>query len=118
MYLCKEVEFASAFTFLYSIREGTPAAIMENQVPRDVAKKRFDKLIKVIHPISLKINRMHVGSEAEVLVENVSKNDPNLLSGRLNNNLLVHFKGDKNLIGEIVKIKIVDCKTFYLTGNL
>lgn len=113
----KEVMFSNAYTFLYSIRSGTPAANLKGQVPEHIAKERFNKLLDVLKPICYEINKRQVGTLQKVLVENVSKNDKSFLSGRLDNNTIVHFKGDKNLIGEIIDIKITDCKTFYLTGE-
>ena len=116
--LVKEVGFASAFTFLYSTRSGTPAANMEGQVEIGDAKARFNKLLEVLNPISYEINKKQIGTVQRVLVESVSKNDNSILSGRADNNMIVHFSGDENLIGEIVDIKITDCKTFYLMGDL
>ncbi|MCL1936110.1 MAG: tRNA (N6-isopentenyl adenosine(37)-C2)-methylthiotransferase MiaB [Defluviitaleaceae bacterium] len=115
--LMKEVEYSNAYTFIYSKREGTPAAIMEDQIPENIIKERFNKILDMMKPITLKINRKQIGKTVKVLVETVSKNDKNLLTGRLDNGLLVHFKGCESLIGEIVNVHIDDCKTFYLMGT-
>ena len=115
--LIKEVEFASAYTFLYSKRIGTKAATMETQIPEHTAKERFDKVLNALKPISLKINQTQVGTTQSVLAENQSKNDPALLTGRLQNGLLVHFEAGPELIGQIFDIDIIDCKTFYLIGG-
>ena len=115
--LIKEVEFSNAYTFIYSKRDGTPAASMQNQVPESIAKERFNKVLEALSPISLKINRSQVGTIGTALVESVSKNDKTLVTGRLDNNLLVHFKGCESQIGTLVNVKITDCKTFYLIGE-
>ena len=116
--LVKEVEFDSAFTFLFSIREGTKAAGMEEQVPDDIKHRRFQELLDVLHPIGLEANKKFIGEELEVLVEDVSKNDPNKLNGRTRNNKLVHFKANKDIIGTIARVRIDDVKTFTLEGSI
>lgn len=116
--LVKEVKFDSAYTFLYSIREGTQAANMDEQIPDDVKHRRFQKLLDVLHPIGLESNEKLIGKVLEVLVEDISKNDPNKLNGRTRNNKLVHFEASKDIIGTIVKVKIDDVKTFTLEGSL
>ena len=114
--LIKQVEYSNAFSFIYSKREGTPAALME-QVPEHVVKERFAKVLDVLKPISLKINRQQIGTTGQVLVESLSKNDATLVSGRLDNGLLVHLPGTPAMIGQFVSVKIVDCKTYYLIGE-
>ncbi|MGN1318280.1 MAG: tRNA (N6-isopentenyl adenosine(37)-C2)-methylthiotransferase MiaB [Lachnospirales bacterium] len=114
----KKARFSGAFTFIYSKRTGTPAAIMEDQVEEKEAKKNFNLVLDALNPIVLELNRERVGKTYKVLVEDVSANDSEFVTGRLTDNSLVHFKGDSNLIGEIVDVKIVDCKTFYLVGEL
>lgn len=116
--LVKEVEYDSAFTFIYSKREGTRAARMENQVDDKVKHERFQKLTEVLYEISLKKNKQLEGQTLEVLVEEVSKNNPEYLTGRTRTNKLVHFKGDKSLIGTMVNVKIDTAKTFFLEGSL
>ena len=114
----KKVKFDSAFTFLYSIREGTPAATMENQIDDEIKSKRFKKLLDTLHPIGYEQNRQLEGKILDVLVEDISKNDETMLSGRTRNNKLVHFKGDKKLIGTIVNVKIIHAKTWTLEGEI
>ena len=116
--LVKECEFDSAYTYLYSVREGTKAAEMEDQVPDDVKHIRFNKLLDILYPIGLKKNQEILGQTLEVLVEDISKNNEEVLSGRSRNSKLVHFKGDKDLIGKIVKVKIENCTTFTLEGTM
>ena len=118
LFLVQQVRYSNAFTFLYSKRTGTKAATMDGQVESSIATERFNKLLSILKPISYEINQEQVGTIQKVLIEDISKNDKELLTGRLDNNLLVHFKGDKNLIGQIKDIKITDCKTFYLLGEL
>ena len=114
----KKARFSGAFTFIYSKRTGTPAAIMENQVSEQEAKKNFNKVLDALNPIILELNQQRVGKTYKVLAEDVSANDSDYITGRLTDNSLVHFKADKSLIGEIVDVKITGCKTFYLTGEL
>ncbi len=114
----KKAKFSGAFTFIYSKRTGTPAAIMENQVPESEAKKNFNKVLNALNPIILELNKKRVGKTYKVLAEDISTNDSDYITGRLEDNSLVHFKGDKSVIGSIVDVKITDCKTFYLVGEL
>lgn len=113
--MVKKVEYDSAFTFLYSIREGTKAAKMENQVPDNVKHERFDRLLEVLYPIVLDKNKQCIGKVFPVLVE--SKNDDKL-TGRTEHFRLVHFKGSKDLIGDIVNVKITNVKTFHTVGEI
>ncbi|MBY6898069.1 tRNA (N6-isopentenyl adenosine(37)-C2)-methylthiotransferase MiaB [Clostridium botulinum] len=115
--LVKEVEYDSAFTFLYSIRKGTPAAKFEDQVPEDVKHKRFNRLVEVVNEISAKKNKAYEGKIEEVLVEGTSKNDENKLMGRTRTGKLVNFIGDKDSIGELVNVKIIKANSFSLTGE-
>ncbi|WP_082394748.1 tRNA (N6-isopentenyl adenosine(37)-C2)-methylthiotransferase MiaB [Caloranaerobacter sp. TR13] len=114
----RKVKFDSAFTFLYSIRKGTPAAKMENQVPEDIKHKRFKRLLDTIYPISLEINQKLKNKVVEVLVEEISKTDKTKVTGRTRTNKVVHFSGDKNLIGKLVKVRITNPKTWTLEGEL
>lgn len=113
----KKVKFNSAFTFIYSKRTGTPAAQIEDNTADNIIKQRFKKVLDVVNEnIYIKTSEQ-VGKTYKVLIEEQSKTE-NILSGRTNNNSLVHIKADRNLIGKIVDVKIVDCKTFYLIGEL
>jgi len=114
----KKVRYDSAFTFIYSKRTGTPAASMEGQVDKDVIKDRFDRLLKEVQTIASEEAQKRVGTIQEVLVEEKNSQDESLVTGRMSNNLLVHFKGDIGLIGKIVKVKLVECKGFYYIGEL
>lgn len=114
----KEVQYDNAFTFIYSKRTGTPAAAMDNQVPEDVIKEGFDKLLKVVQETARERVKRYQGQVMEALVEEVNEHDAHLLTGRLSNNTLVHFPADASLIGSIVKVKLTEYKGFYYLGEL
>lgn len=114
----ERVQFDGAFTFIYSKRTGTPAAKMENQVPEDEAKKSFNRVLEKVQEVSVKRAMLIEGKVLDVLVEEVNKQDNTLVSGRLSNNLIVHFKGDESLIGSIVNVKLTECKGFYYYGEM
>lgn len=114
----KKVQYDSAFTFIYSKRSGTPAAEMENQVPQDVVKDRFDRLLKVVNEISSKKTAKYEGTTQLVMAEEVNSHDPELITGRLSNNTIVHFKGTKDLIGQELKVKLLKAKGFYYFGEI
>ena len=113
----RQARYCTAFTFIYSKRTGTPAAKMENQVPEDVVKDRFDRMLQVLNPIVHEVTDEQVGKVLPVLVEEVSKHDENILTGRTEQNTLVHFSGSKDLIGQMVPVKIIENKTFYVIGE-
>ena len=114
----RKVRYDSAFTFIYSKRTGTPAAAMENQVPEDVVKDRFDRLLKEVQNISQEMTARFEGMIEEVLVEDVNDHNPELVTGRMSNNHLVHFPGDASMIGKIVKVHLDECKGFYYLGSV
>ncbi len=114
----RKVRYDSAFTFIYSKRTGTPAAAMPDQVPGDVVKDRFDRLLKEVQDISTQMCALHQGTVQTVLVESVNAHDPALVTGRLGNNLLVHFPGDASMIGGFFRVKLKECKGFYYIGEI
>ena len=118
MDVVKKVRYDSAFTFIYSKRTGTPAAIMENQVPDDVVKDRFDRLLAEVQTISGEVCSVHEGTTQAVLVESLNDHDSTLVTGRMSNNLLVHFPGDETLVGKIVNVHLKECKGFYYLGEM
>ena len=118
MDVVRQVRYDSAFTFIYSKRTGTPAAVMENQIPEDVVKDRFDRLLKEVQKISAEVCCVHEGTTQKALVESMNDHDSTLVTGRLSNNLLVHFKGDADLIGRIVDVHLNECKGFYYLGEM
>ena len=114
----RQVEFDNAFTFIYSKRTGTPAAAMENQVPEEVVKEGFDKLLKVVQETAReRVSRLE-GQVHSALVEEMNEHDASLVTGRLSNNTIVHFPGDASLIGKIVDVKLKECHGFYYIGEL
>ena len=114
----RKVRYDSAFTFIYSKRTGTPAAAMEDQIPADVVKDRFDRLLSEVQSIASEVCAVHEGKDTEVLVESVSDHDASMVTGRMSNNLLVHFKGTKEMIGTYVTVHLTECKGFYYLGEL
>ena len=114
----RKVRYDSAFTFIYSKRTGTPAAAMEDQIPADVVKDRFDRLLSEVQSIASEVCAVHEGKDMEVLVESVSDHDASMVTGRMSNNLLVHFKGTKEMIGTYVTVHLTECKGFYYLGEL
>ena len=113
----EKCDFDSAFTFIYSKRSGTPAAKMENQVPEDVVKDRFDRLLALVQEKGRKASSRFEGTVQEILVEEESK-EKGIFTGRTEYNLLVHFPGCQDLIGKYVKVKLDTCKGFYYFGTL
>ena len=114
----RKVRYDSAFTFIYSKRSGTPAAIMKDQVPPEVVKDRFDRLLQLVQEISRQMSSRFTGTVQEVLTEEVNGQDPSLVTGRMSNNLLVHFPGDASMIGSYRKVRLDECKGFYYMGTL
>ena len=116
--LVREVGYDFAYTFIYSPREGTPAAVMEDNVPMEVKKERLKRLNETINEYSHRSNEEQRGKIVEVLVEGESKRNSEVLAGRTRSNKLVHFEGPKDLIGTFVQVEITDPMTFYIRGNL
>ena len=116
--IVKEVEYDSAFTFIYSIRKGTPAEKFEDQIEESEKHRRFDLLVNAVNEISEKKNKAYQDRVEKVLVDGVSKNDKSTLTGRTDGFKLVNFAGKKELIGSIVDVKITDAKTFSLFGEV
>ena len=109
--------FDTAFTFIYSKRSGTPAAKMENQVPEDVVKDRFDRLLSLVQEKGREAYSRFEGTVQEILVEEESK-EKGIFTGRTQYNLLVHFPGCQDMLGKYVKVKLDTCKGFYYMGTL
>lgn len=114
----EKVGYDSAFTFIYSKRTGTPAAAMEEQVPEDVIKDRFDRLLALVQEIGRERSSRYTGRTVPVLVEEINQQDAQLVTGRMDNNLLVHFPGSGDLIGSIVDVRLEECKGFYYMGKM
>jgi tRNA-2-methylthio-N6-dimethylallyladenosine synthase len=110
----KQARFSGAFTFKYSKRTGTPAASMEAQIPKEIVDERFQRLVELGNSVALEQNRSLIGVTLNVLAEEINGDT---LSGRADNNCIVHFKGGAERIGRFTDVKITGCKTFYLTGE-
>ena len=114
----RKVRYDNAYTFIYSKRTGTPAAKMENQVPEAEVKVHFDELLKEVQKIAREQAARFDGTTQEGLVEEINEHDEKLLTGRMSNNLLVHFPGDPALIGSLQMVHLKECKGFYYMGEL
>lgn len=117
MSLVREVGYDMAYTFIYSPREGTPAAAMEDNVPMEVKNERLQRLNALLAQQARESNERLLGQEVEVLVEGESKNNVSVLSGRTGSNKLVHFEGPNELIGTFVKVRVTEIKTWYIKGE-
>lgn len=109
--------YNNAFTFIYSKRTGTPAAAMEDQVPEQVAQEQFNRVLEAVQQTAARQAGALTGQVHTVLVEEMNEQDDSLVTGRLSNNALVHFKGDASLIGQIVKVRLTEAKGFYYFGE-
>ncbi|WP_079508510.1 tRNA (N6-isopentenyl adenosine(37)-C2)-methylthiotransferase MiaB [Mesobacillus jeotgali] len=118
MSLVREVGYESAYTFIYSPREGTPAAKMQDNVPMEVKKERLQRLNALVNEQSAQSMKKYQDQIVEVLVEGESKNNPDVLAGYTSKLKLVNFVGPKSAIGKIVKVKITDAKTWSLNGEM
>ena len=117
--IARKVRYDSAFTFIYSPREGTPAAKFEDQIPDEVCHERFDRLVDVMNTISFEKNQEDKGKVYEVIAEGISDKDDRTISGRTDGFKLVNFTTDKSpedLMGRKVKVRITESKTFSLEG--
>ena len=114
----RQVRYDSAFTFIYSKRTGTPAAVMEDQIPEDVVKDRFDRLLKEVQTISKEMAERFTGNEETVLVEEKNSQMDGYVTGRLGNNHVVHFEGSEELIGKLIRVRLDECRGFYYMGTM
>lgn len=113
----RQVQYDNAFTFIYSIRTGTPAGDME-QLPEEFVKEQFDKVLSLVQETARNRVSRFEGQTMEALVEEINDHDDTLVSGRLSNNTIVHFPGDASLIGKLVNVKLLECKGFYYIGEM
>ena len=118
MDVVRRVHYDNAYTFIYSKRTGTPAAAMENQVPEADTKKRFDRLLALVQSCAREQTAQYTGTVQEVLIEEVNDHKPGYVTGRMSNNLLVHFPGEASQIGQYVKVSLDECKGFYFMGTV
>ena len=110
-------KYDQAFTFIYSIRTGTPAAKME-QLPEELVNERFNRVLEVVRESCSEVSARFEGYTKEVLVETENDHMDGYLTGRMDNNILVHFPGDKSLIGSFVNVKLNEAKGFYYLGEI
>ena len=114
----RQVRYDNAFTFIYSKRTGTPAAKMEDQIPEEIKHKRFDRLKELFDSRVSENNQKYIGTTQKILVDGYSKNDKETLTGRTDTNKVVNFKGNEELIGKIINIKITEEHKWYLSGEI
>jgi tRNA-2-methylthio-N6-dimethylallyladenosine synthase len=118
MHLVEQAQFEGAFTFVFSKREGTPAATFEDTTPEEEKKQRLYLLNEKINDGYLRGNQRFLGKTVRVLVDGVSKYDDSVLAGYTEHNKLVNFKGDSKYIGSIVNVTITEAKTWFLLGEM
>lgn len=116
--LVKNVEFDSAFTFIYNKRQGTPAAGMEEQVPDEIKVARIKELIALQNEISLFKNKLEVGKILSCLVEGPSKTNAELMSARTKTNKIVVFRGKQDMVGRLVQLRISGFSLTHLEGEV
>ena len=114
----RKVEYDNIFSFIYSRREGTPAAKLDFVLTDEEIHENFNKLLEVQNEISKRKNEAYVGRVEKVLVDGVSKNDETTLSGRCDSSKIVNFKGDKSLIGKYIDVRITEAHTWSLNGEI
>ena len=115
--LVREVGFDSAYTFIYSPREGTPAAGWRIMFRLDVKKRRLQRLNDLLKQMSLESHQRLIGTTIEVLIEGESKNNANVLAGRTRTNKLVHLEGPQEWIGQLIEAKVTEAKTWYIKAE-
>jgi len=116
--MLRQVEFDNIFSFIYSRREGTPAAKLDFVLSEEEIHRNFDRLLEVQNEISKRKNEAYVGRVERVLVDGASKNDPNMLSGRCDSSKVVNFRGDASLVGKYVDVLITEARTWSLNGEI
>lgn len=112
----RKVQYDNAFTFIYSKRTGTPAAAME-QVPETEVKENFDRVLQLVQETARKRTALLQGRVMDALIEGVNEQDESLVTGRLSNNMIVHLKGSKEMIGSIIPVALKECHGFYYIGE-
>lgn len=116
--MLRKVEFDHIFSFIYSRREGTPAAKLDFALTDEEIHANFNRLLEVQNEISKRKNEEYLGRVEKILVDGVSKTDSNMLSGRCDSSKIVNFKGDKSLIGKYINVKITEAHTWSLNGEI
>lgn len=118
MDVVRRIEYDSAFTFIYSKRSGTPAAKRADQVPKEEVDRHFQMLLSEVQEAGARRAKRLEGTTGTVLVEQINRQDDSLVTGRLENNSVVHFPGGSDLIGKIVPVHLKECKGFYYIGEM
>ena len=121
--LVKQVGYSQVFTFIYSPREGTPAAAMEDDTPREVIMERFERLVQLVQDSAYEQNQRFAGQVVDVLVEGASRRDENMLVGRSPHNVTVHAPVPEgvdleSLVGRIVPVRVDEARTWYLSSQV
>ena len=116
--LMEEVRFDALFTFIYSPRKGTPAAEMDDPMTKEEKSANFDRLVEAQNRISLEKHRAYIGTVRRCLIDGESGDPRNNLTARTAGNRLVHLNGDPALVGQYADVRIVDCSTWALFGEL
>ncbi len=118
MDVIRQAGFENAFTFQYSKRTGTPAAARQDQIPQDVVTRRFDRVLKLVQDTAADRAQRLTGRVLKVLADEKNEKQEDYISGKLDNGFTVHFKGDENLIGKIVNVRLDECHGFYYMGSI
>ena len=116
--LCEEVRYDSAFTFMYSVRKGTPAEKYEDQIPEEVKFARFTRLVDMINRISSEKNHAYVGRIVPALVEGTGRHGETIFGARTDTFKLINFEGTPDMVGKFIQLKITDSNTFSLVGEV
>ena len=116
--LVEYVKYDSAFTFIYSPREGTPAAGFSDQIPYDIKHERFERLNEVVNKYSLEKNERLSDKTVKVLIDGSSRKDDKSYSGRTDGFKLVNVSSGRDITGQLVDVRITECKTFSIDGVL
>lgn len=114
----RKVNYEQVYMFIYSRREGTVADKMENQIPEEIKHQRFDRLKELFDSRVSENNQKYIGTTQRILVDGYSKNDKETLTGRTDTNKVVNFKGNEELIGKMIDIKITEEHKWYLSGEI
>ena len=114
----ERVRFDGAFTFEYSKRTGTAAAGMEGQLPKETVQKYFDRVLKKVQETSKRQAERFEGQIMEVLVEGINEKDTSMLTGRISQNNVVHFRNCGIPVGSFVKVRLDECRGFYYNGTV
>ncbi len=116
--LLRRVQFDNVYSFLYSKREGTAASKLPDPNSHEVKQKRFERLLEVQNEIALELNQAYEGKIYDVLVEGVSKTNPDCMTGRTDTNKIVNFPGNESMVGRFIPVRITKAHTWSLNGEI